>query len=87
MGSRSVTSATSRPTLWFIWIDQAELERLGYDDTQEFNNALKNMQQAMKRARRKEGELDEEEFVRAIHSASIPVTDIHYHNRKNRHIP
>jgi len=52
------------------------LERLGYDDAQEFNNALKNMQQAMKRARRKEGELDEEEFVRTFHSACALATNI-----------
>ncbi|KAG8834370.1 Nuclear actin-protein involved in chromatin remodeling [Serendipita sp. 399] len=39
----------------------AELERLNYDDVTHLNNALKNMQQAMKRARKKEGEMDEEE--------------------------
>lgn len=43
---------------------QAELERLNYDDVGHLNNALKNMQQAMKRARKKEGEIEDEEEVR-----------------------
>ena len=47
-----------------VLILQAELERLNYDDIGHLNNALKNMQQAMKRARKKEGEIEDEEEVR-----------------------
>ena len=42
---------------------QMELERLNYDDVGHLNNALKNMQQAMKRARKKEGDIEDEEEV------------------------
>jgi hypothetical protein len=42
---------------------QVELERLNYDDVGHLNNALKNMQQAMKRARKKEGDIEDEEEV------------------------
>jgi len=40
------------------------LERLNYDDVGHLNNALKNMQQAMKRARKKEGEMEDDDEVR-----------------------
>jgi hypothetical protein len=43
-----------------------ELERLNYDDVGHLNNALKNMQQAMKRARKKEGDVEDEEEVGVI---------------------
>ena len=45
-------------------IAKAELERLNYDDVGHLNNALKNMQQAMKRARKKEGEMEDDDEVR-----------------------
>lgn len=51
----------------------AELERLNYDDVGHLNNALKNMQQAMKRARKKEGEMEEEEEVRRIGHSFLPI--------------
>ncbi|KAG8869755.1 Nuclear actin-protein involved in chromatin remodeling [Serendipita sp. 405] len=50
----------------------AELERLNYDDVTHLNNALKNMQQAMKRARKKEGEQEEEEEE----EPTYPLVDI-----------
>jgi hypothetical protein len=53
----------------FIYVlicHQMELERLNYDDVGHLNNALKNMQQAMKRARKKEGDIEDEEEVGVI---------------------
>lgn len=50
----------------------AELERLNYDDVGHLNNALKNMQQAMKRARKKEGEAEDEEEE----EPTYPLVDI-----------